>query len=225
MRGRSRPCSLTGLALRSREPDMSAPNARSRAMGTPPRRRATYDDLRSVPGDRIAEIIDGELVTSPRPASRHGYAHTRIVSTLDGAFGEPGSGGPGGWWVLLEPELHLQDDVLVPDVAAWRRERMPELPDVPAFTLAPDWVCEVISPGSGRVDRAKKLPIYAREGVGHLWLVDPLARTLETYRLEGGRWSLLATHGGDDCVRAEPFGAIELPLARWWLPEITPATR
>lgn len=206
---------------------MSAPNARSQSMGKPPRPRATYDDLRRVPDDLVAEILDGELFTSPRPASSHAYAHTRIVAMLDAAFGEPGgaSRGPGGWWVLLEPELHLGEDVLVPDVAAWRKERMAVLPDAPSFSLAPDWICEVLSPGTGRIDRAKKLPIYAREGARNLWLVDPLARTLEIYRLEGGRWLLLAAHGGDETVRAEPFEALEASLTRWWLPQSAPATR
>lgn len=129
--------------------------------------------------------------------------------------------GPGGWWVLIEPELHLGNDVLVPDVAAWRKERMPVLPDVPAFSVAPDWVCEVISPSTGSIDRAKKLPIYANEGVTHLWLVDPLARTLEIYRLEGERWLLLEVRSGKEIVRAEPFGAVEIALTRWWLPEAT----
>lgn len=189
-------------------------------MGKPPRPRATYDDLRKVPDHLVAEIVDGELFASPRPASPHARAYGAIGSDLLQAFdaSRGGGGTPGEWWILLEPELHLGDDVLVPDVAAWRQERMPAVPNVAAFTLAPDFVCEIVSPSTGRLDRVRKMPVYARAGVASLWLVDPLARTLETYRLEGGRWSLLASFGGDEIVRAEPFDAIEIPLAGWWLP-------
>jgi Uma2 family endonuclease len=126
--------------------------------------------------------------------------------------------GGGGWWILPEPELHFADDVLVPDWAGWRRERLPVLQNVPFFTLAPDWVCEIVSPSTGRIDRSRKMRHYAADAVATLWLVDPLAQTLEVYRLEGGRWVVAATHGGDEVVRAEPFEVIEMRLARWWLP-------
>ena len=184
-----------------------------------PKRRATYDDLMQVPDTKVAEIIDGELVVSPRPASPHALAATRIGGDLRPFDGPPGSPpAPGGWWILLEPELHFADDVLVPDWVGWRRERLPVLENVPFFTLAPDWVCEVVSPSTGRVDRSRKMRHYARDGVQHLWLVDPLLQTLEVYRLEAGRWVVLATYAGDDVVRAEPFGAVEIGLSRWWLP-------
>jgi Uma2 family endonuclease len=127
-----------------------------------------------------------------------------------------GERGPGGWFILNEPELHLGEDVLVPDLAGWRRERMPVFQRTPAFELAPDWVCEVLSPSRAWVDRSVKLPVYAREGVSHAWLVDPEARTLEVFRLEGGRYSLLGTHEGADRVRAEPFEDFELELALLW---------
>ena len=182
-------------------------------------RRATYADLLRVPDHLVAEIIDGELVTSPRPASPHARAASRIFADLDGPFDLPpgSSGAPGGWWLLFEPELHLGEDVLVPDLAGWRRERMATLPNVAAFTQAPDWVCEVVSPATGAVDRGRKMRIYARESVGNLWLVDPLARTLEVYRLESARWVVVSTHAGADRIRAEPFDAIELDPGRWWL--------
>jgi Uma2 family endonuclease len=183
----------------------------------PARRRATYEDVRQAPETVIAEVIDGELVTSPRPAFRHARAVSIISRGLD-PF-DPSSGGPdgpGGWWILFEPELHLGTDILVPDLAGWRRERMPVLQDIPYSELAPDWVCEVVSPASVRVDRIRKMAIYAREQVGHLWLVDPLARTLEVYRLEGPRWVVVGTHGEAELVRAEPFEAVELELSRWW---------
>jgi Uma2 family endonuclease len=181
------------------------------------RRRATYDDLLAVPDTLVAEIIDGELFTSPRPAPPHALATSAIGSVLFDRFNGPPGGGaaePGGWWILDEPELHLGDDVLVPDIAGWRRERMPALPGEAYFTLTPDWVCEVISPSSGRLDRVKKMPVYAREGVSRLWLVDPIARTLEVYRLEGARWVVATPDAGE--TRIEPFERIEIDRRRWW---------
>ena len=132
-----------------------------------------------VPDYMVAELIDGELFTNPRPASPHARAKSVIGQDLSPFDRHPGSpAGPGGWWVLVEPELHFGADVLVPDLAGWRQERMPSIPNVPAFTLVPDWICEVISPSTGRLDRSRKMGVYAREGVRHLWFVDPLARSL-----------------------------------------------
>jgi Uma2 family endonuclease len=182
------------------------------------RRRATYDDLIAVPDHLVAEIIDGELYTSPRPAPPHALAATAIGSVLFERFNGPPGGGaaaPGGWWILDEPELHLGADVLVPDVAGWRRDRLPGLPDIAYFTLAPDWVCEVISPSSGRLDRVRKMPVYAREGVANLWVVDPIARSLEVYRLEAGRWVVVTPD--DTEVRIEPFDDVEIDRRRWWV--------
>jgi Uma2 family endonuclease len=138
-----------------------------------------------MPDRVVAEIIDGELFTSPRPAPRHAQAQTRLSAALNSPF-DLGRGGPGGWRILSEPELHFGPDVLVPDIAGWRRERMPRLPETAYFALAPDWVCEVLSPSTARLDRAKKLPVYVREQVARCWLVDPIARTLEILRLESG---------------------------------------
>ena len=179
------------------------------------RRPATYDDLLAVPDHQVGEILAGDLHVSPRPAPRHARASSGLGAAVFGPF-DAGRGGPGGWWILDEPELHLGSDVLVPDLAGWKRERMPRLPDEAFFSLAPDWVCEVLSPSTDRIDRVKKRPIYAREGVSHLWLVIPASRTLEVSRLEGGRWVLLATYAEDEVVRAEPFEAIELELALLW---------
>jgi Uma2 family endonuclease len=189
------------------------------------RRRATYDDVLAVPDQFVAEILDGELYTTPRPASPHAIASSNLTGDLNGSFGRPpgGSGGrPGGWWILVEPELHLGADVVVPDLAGWRRDRLPEIADIPAFTLAPDWVCEVISPSTAGVDRVKKAQIYAREGVSHFWLLDPIARTLEIHRLEQGRWLVALTHVGDEPLRAEPFDAIALNPRDWWLSPTPP---
>jgi Uma2 family endonuclease len=184
-------------------------------MGDPAKRRATYEDLLAVPNNRVAEIINGQLVTQPRPASRHARAASSLGGELYGPF-DRGKGGPGGWILLDEPELHLHGDVVVPDLAGWRRARMPELPDAAAFELAPDWICEVLSPSTAASDRAEKMPIHARERVAHLWLVDPIARTLEACRLENARWMLLGTWRDNANVRVEPFESFELELASLW---------
>jgi Uma2 family endonuclease len=183
------------------------------------RRNATYDDLLQVPDTMVAEIIDGELYATPRPASPHALAASAIGIDLGGPFHRAPDGpqAPGGWWILDEPELHLGTDVLVPDLAGWRREKMPALPNVAAFTRAPDWACEVVSPTTASIDRVRKMRIYARESVGHLWLVEPLAKTLEVYRLQADQWLVASTHAGSERVRAEPFDAVELDIARWWL--------
>lgn len=179
------------------------------------KRPATYEDVLNAPEHLVAEILDGELVLSPRPAPRHADASSGLGAALRGPF-DRGRGGPGGWRILDEPELHLGSDVVVPDIAAWRRERLPRLPEEAYFTVAPDWVCEVMSPSTVRIDRIKKLTIYAREGVRHAWFIDPIAQTVEVLRLESGRWSILATHAGQDIVRAEPFDALDLDLTLLW---------
>jgi len=179
------------------------------------RRRASHDDLVALPEHQVGEIIDGELYAWPRPRSRHALAAVRLATRLGPPF-DDGVGGPGGWWILIEPELQLAEDTLVPDLAGWRRERMPEFPDVAQFTLAPDWVCEVLSGSTERVDRGRKLRIYAREGVGYAWLLNPEARTLEVLRRQSEQWLLVSVHEGDAVVRAEPFDAIELDLPPLW---------
>lgn len=178
-------------------------------------RPATYEDLVDVPEHLVAEIVDGELWTSPRPAPRHAWAYASLAGLIGPPFSH-GRGGPGGWRIIAEPELHLGPDVLVPDLAGWRRERMPHLPDTAFFPLAPDWICEIVSPSTVRLDRTKKLRVYAREAVRHAWIVDPLACTLEVLRLDEDRWIILTTHGGTDRVRAEPFGELDLELPLLW---------
>jgi Uma2 family endonuclease len=184
-------------------------------MGQPARSRSLYEQLLAVPEHLVAEIVHGALITQPRPAARHARASSRLGAKL-GAFDGASAEGPGGWIILDEPELHLGANVLVPDLAGWRRESMPELPDVAAFELAPDWVCEVLSPSTEAMDRADKLPIYAAAGVAHAWLIDPIAQTLEVYELEGKRWVLLGTFRDEARVRAKPFDAIELELSALW---------
>jgi Uma2 family endonuclease len=180
-------------------------------------RRATYQDVLDAPEEKVAEIIDGELVLSPRPALRHANFSSGLGTDLGGPF-QRGRSGPGGWILLDEPELHFGRNILVPDLAGWRRERLPQVPDAPFLTLAPDWVCEVLSPATAGRDRTRKLPIYAREKVGHVWLADPALRTLEVLALVDERWSLVAAFLGDEKVRAPPFEAVELELAPLWNP-------
>src|SRR5260221_7085321 len=178
-------------------------------------RRATYDDIVRLPENMVGELIDGDLYAWPRPAGPHG----RFASALGMDIGSPydrGRGGPGGWWIYDEPELDLDRDVLVPDLAGWRRERMPEIPRSHIFEIAPDWVCEVLSPSTARVDRSKKMRIYAERGVSYAWLIDPLQKTLETYQLLESRWVVLQNYVGNDVVRAEPFPDAEVDLKSIW---------
>jgi Uma2 family endonuclease len=183
--------------------------------------RATYADIERLPENMVGELIDGELFVSPRPASPHAVAASQVNVDLGGMFGR-NNGGPGGWWIIIEPELHFGEDVLVPDLAGWRRERMPRVPVAPAFELAPDWICEVTSPHTGRLDRIKKLPVYARAGVAFAWLIDPVEKWLEVFRAEGKDWTRVAVHEGDAIVRAVPFDAVELKMSNWWIPSEQP---
>jgi Uma2 family endonuclease len=181
-------------------------------------RQALYDAYCAVPEHQRAEIIDGTLYVLPRPAPRHANATTALGSELHGTF-QRGRGGPGGWWILFEPELHLISlEPMSPDLAGWRVERMPALPETTYFTVAPDWICEVLSRSTETVDRSKKLPIYAAHGVCHVWLIDPITKTLEVHSLgDDRRWRDVRVYEGDARVRAEPFAAIELDLAALWV--------
>ncbi len=176
-------------------------------------RRASYKDLVALPEGVTGELIDGELFASPRPAARHTVVASTLTSELGGAF-QSGRFGPGGWWILVEPELHFGEDVLVPDLAGWRRERMPHILDEPAFTIVPDWVCEILSPSTARVDLVRKLPRYASVGVAHCWLFDPALKTMQVLRNVDGRWLVASGFTSEDKVRAEPFEALELELSR-----------
>ena len=180
-----------------------------------PTRRATYRDVLDAPPYMVAEIVEGTLHLQPRPAMSHALAGSSLGVELGGPF-QRGRGGPGGWWIIDEPELHFGEDVLVPDLAGWRRERMPNYPDTPYCTLAPDWVCEILSPSTRKFDLEEKRPIYAREGVGHLWLVDPAARALEAFVLSNGEWSPAGSAKNDDSVSFPPFEAIAFPLDALW---------
>ena len=186
-------------------------------------RRATYADLEAVPANQVAELIEGTLHVMPRPAPRHANAASSLTIEIGGPF-HRGRGGPGGWWILVEPELHFPDpttagaiNAVVPDLAGWTRARMPALPATAYFTLAPDWVCEVISTSTETYDREVKMPLYARERVPHAWLLDPVKQLLEVYTLdENGHWSAPVIHRDVEVVRAPPFDAIELDLSALW---------
>ncbi len=184
-------------------------------MSSPAKRQAAYEDLFDLPENLVGEIIAGELHTHPRPAPKH----ARAYSALGGSIGIPydfGNEGPGGWWIIDEPELHPGGYILVPDLAGWRREHMATLPENAWFELPPDWVWGILPP-TARVDRILKMPLYAREEVPHLWPVDPDLRTLEVYRLNSDRhWTLLATLKDDDPISQPPFDATEFSLEVLW---------
>ncbi|MBN2193107.1 MAG: Uma2 family endonuclease [Polyangiaceae bacterium] len=185
-------------------------------------RRADYADVLAAPPHLVAEVIDGELRLHPRPAKPHSMAATALGEELGPPF-KRGRGGPGGWILVDEPELHLGEDIVVPDLAGWRRERMPVVvADEPYFELTPDWICEVVSPSSEKYDRTEKLEIYARERVGWAWLVNPLTRTLEVLERADRGWLIRHVWRDAALVRAEPFDAIELDLAVLWADVILP---
>ena len=192
------------------------------AMSSPARKpkpmqvsRATYQDVLDAPARRVAEIVDGTLYTHPRPAMPHALASSALGNDLGNPF-QFGRGGPGGWWIIDEPELHFGEDILVPDLAGWRRERMPDYPDTAYVTLAPDWVCEVLSASTRRLDLHEKRPVYAREGIGHLWLIEPTDRTLEAFVLRDGQWVLIGSAKDDEPVSIPPFDAITFSLGDLW---------
>ena len=198
-----------------------APRPPSNSQSTERNAPSVEAAFQAAPPELVAEILDGELFLSPRPARPHANVYSRLGILIGGPF-FLGQGGPGGWVILDEPELHLgpRPDKLVPDLVGWRRERLPRAvggPDAPAhYDLAPDWACEILSERTRSRDKGQKMRIYAREGVRHLWHVDPLAHTLEVFRLEEGQWLLVHAFAGEERVRAEPFEALELDLALVW---------
>jgi Uma2 family endonuclease len=185
-----------------------------------PKKRATYQDVIDAPEHLIAEILGGELVLTPPPAPPHANASGRLFRALGGPFVDA-AGGPGGWILQYEVALHFSTDgleVLVPDLVGWRRERISAMPQTAGVHVAPDWVCETLSSSTERIDRTRKMAIYAREGVGHLWLLDPRHERLEMYRLESGVWQVCEppSNPAREGVRAEPFEAVALDLSKLW---------
>jgi Uma2 family endonuclease len=187
-------------------------------MGKPAKRPATYEDVLQAPPHKVAEIIGGELILSPRPAGPHAAAATALIGELGPPFAR-GRAGPGGWILLHEPELHLGADILVPDLAGWRRDTMNAIANQPYFTIRPDWICEVLSPSTERFDRGAKIALYAAAGVRHAWLVNPLQHTLEVLQLSPDtptQWFSLAVHRDDAHVHSPPFELFDLDLSVLW---------
>ena len=179
-------------------------------------RPATRSDLDALPPTWRGEIIDGELYAFPRPSAPHAHIVTSIGSDLIAPF-QRGRGGPGGWWILIEPGIQLpRAPEIAPDLAGWRRERLGQLPRSGPIDTAADWACEILSPSTRSYDMLVKRSFYAEVGVRHLWYIDPDARTLTVSRLETARWLELGVFGGEQVVRAEPFDAIPISLESWW---------
>jgi Uma2 family endonuclease len=177
---------------------------------------ATYEDLCALPENLVGELIEGALYAQPRPAAPHAVVATGLVGDLHGPF-DHGRGGPGGWVILGEPELHFERNVLVPDLAGWRAERLPrEAFQGAYFTVAPDWIAEIASPSTSRLDRLLKMPIYARESVNHVWLVDPVACLIEAYARSGSQWTRLGAWGDELDATMPPFDAVPLDLPKLW---------
>ena len=185
-------------------------------MSVPASPLATYDDILALPENMVGEIIAGQLITQPRPAPRHALAASALGSVVFKDYDRSSPDGPGGWWILDEPECHLAADVVVPDIAGWRQTTMPELPDTAWFGIAPDWVCEIISPSTQSHDRSSKRDLYAREEIGHYWIVDPIARLIEVFSLTDGQWVLSTTVRDDATVALEPFDDMPVDLSRLW---------
>lgn len=169
----------------------------------------------ALPDTSVGEIMNETLYLQPRPAGPHARAITTLTSLLVPPF-DHGNGGPGGWLILFEPECHMHEEVLVPDLAGWRRGNLPRVPEGHRFTVVPDWVCEVLSPSTARLDRTLKMDLYAREGVAHVWLVDTAARTVESYELQGAKYLRLACDAGVATPRMAPFDAVALELKYLW---------
>jgi Uma2 family endonuclease len=184
-------------------------------MTEPARRSATYEDVLASPEHVVAELIEGVLYQSPRPTSLHARAGSSITGELDAPFNR-GKGGPGGWIILYEPELHLGRDIVVPNLAGWRRSTMPELLDLPYFEVRPDWVCEVASPSTRVLDRVRKLPIYERFAVAQVWIIEALDRLLEVLELDGPNYRIIDRAEGDTPRRLKPFDAIEFDVGALW---------
>ena len=180
-------------------------------------KQTLYEQLETLPQGLTGEILNGQLHTQPRPAGPHARAQVELAHDLVGSYGR-NRGGPGGWWILVEPEVHFVTDreVAVPDLAGWRKERMPAIPEGHRFEVVPDWVCEILSPSTASKDREIKMPLYAHYGVAYAWLVDPKRRTLEAYQLDDGAWCLLAEAADSDQIAVAPFGALQLELDNLW---------
>ena len=196
------------------EPNARVAAAGNRSMAQAAHYKTLYEALEALPEGLTGEILHGQLHTQPRPAPRHALAASNLCAKVMSPYSY-GQGGPGGWWIIVEPELHFvrHTEVLVPDLAGWRRERLPTIPPDPHFEVVPDWICEILSPSTRSKDREIKMPLYARYGVAHAWLVDPEAETLEAYELRGAQWAQLAVYGATDTLAVAPFEAAAFRVA------------
>jgi Uma2 family endonuclease len=177
---------------------------------------ATYQDVLDAPENMVAELLDGELFLSPRPGEPHARAEIRISSFLTSRFEWGESGGPGGWVFRVEPEIHIEDKVVVPDVAGWRKERFVK-PEKPYYEVIPDWLCEIASPSTAKIDRKHKLPLYLESGVQFVWLVDPVMRALDVYGALAGKWYVAQSFAENEVARAKPFEEIDFDLTLLWV--------
>jgi Uma2 family endonuclease len=193
-------------------------------MSEPAKKKANYDDLFNIPENMTGEIINGELVVTPRPSKGHALASSYLGGEVIPPYCHGRGGGPGGWVILDEPEIKFGENIIVPDLAGWRRERFPVNEEQNWVSVCPNWICEVLSHSTARMDRVQKMRIFAKHEVGHVWLLDPVLMTLEVFRLESGRWSLLDAFSENDKVRAEPFQEIEIDLNVLWLKGMAQAT-
>ncbi len=185
-------------------------------MSEPAKKKATYQDLHDLPENMIGEIINGEMIATPRPSVRYTHAASILGGEIVPPYQLGRGGGPGGWVILPETEVMLGDNLLVPDFAGWRKERFPGVPKKNWISVVPDWICEILSPSTMRADKVRKMPIYAQHEIPFLWLIDPGARTLDVFRLSSGQWILSGTYVEDDKVRAMPFVEIEIELGNLW---------
>ena len=172
-----------------------------------------YEQLEQLPESLTGQILNGQLYTHPRPNGKHILISSNVGAELHGPF-QKGKNGPGGWWILQEPEVHLtlNSEVVVPDLAGWKKERLPEIPDTHKFTVIPDWICEIFSPSTESIDKEIKMPLYAKYGVKYLWLIHPIKKSLQAFKLTNNEWILQGTFEGNDAISIEPFDSINIKL-------------
>lgn len=181
-------------------------------MTEPAPKRHGWEDILAVPEGVSAEVVGGELITAPRPHPRHGSAQAVLSAEITAPF-QLGRGGPGGWWILIEPDVFFgPHDIVAPDLVGWRKDRVPAFPDEQPISIRPDWICEVLSPRTARRDRTVKSDLYLRAAVPHFWLVDPQARTLEAFELQQDRWLRLGAWTDGDRAAIPPFDAVEIDV-------------
>ncbi len=180
----------------------------------------TYKDLLGLAEDVRAEILGGAMAMSPSALPRHSLAQRVLGSVIGGPFhDEHDAGGPGGWWIFPEVDVQLGvHDIVRPDLAGWRRERLQDPWDARPIRVVPDWICEIISPSNGSHDRVTKRALYARYGVSFYWLVDPHQCVLEALQLCDGKWLELGAWDASDAAGIQPFDAVTLELRRVFPP-------